>query len=402
MRHKKLHLRLVSLLLVGIVSIYSGAAWMQGAHPSVAASRSLTQLDYTSVAAALSWPAYGQAAVGAEEYGLLDTHGSQTPVPTASTAKIMTAYAVLKVRPLTLGQQTSPILTMKQADVDIYNDFVAKDGSVAAVNSGEQLSEYQALQALLLPSANNIADSLAIWAFGSIANYLSYADELTAELAMPNTHIEDASGFSPQTVSTAQDMVRLSLAAMKDPVFAQIVGQSSAVIPVAGTVHNVNGLLGRDNIVGVKTGNTDEAGGCFVAAANHVVDGKTITVVTAIMAAPNLTRSMLDSVPLLASAKANFTSATVLPKDTTVGTYSPVWSGQRMALKTAQDIRLILWKGSQLKLNVGIDTATAPLGARTNVGTVYISAAGTNAKTAVVTSEPLTEPSLFWRLRHPL
>jgi serine-type D-Ala-D-Ala carboxypeptidase (penicillin-binding protein 5/6) len=402
MRHKKHPLRFVSLLLAGLLLLYSGTAWIKAAHPTVAAAQTLKQLDYTSVASALSWPSYGQAAVGAEGYGLLDKFSSQIPVPTASTAKIMTAYAVLKVKPLTIGQQTSPTLTMTQADVDIYNDFIAKDGSVVAVVSGEQLSEYQALQALMLPSGNNIADSLAIWAFGSVANYLSYADELTAEIGMPNTHIEDASGYSPLTVSTAEDMVHLALAAMKDPVFAQIVGQSTATVPVAGLVHNVNGLLGRDNIIGVKTGNTDEAGGCFVAAANHVVDGKTITLVTAIMAAPNLTRSMLDSLPLLASAKANFASATILPKATTIGTYAPSWTKQKVALQTAEDIKMVLWKGSRLKLDVGIEQATAPLEAHANVGTVFVHTTGVNAKTAIITSVPISSPSVAWRLRHPL
>ncbi|MEO6513846.1 MAG: hypothetical protein ABIR37_04120 [Candidatus Saccharimonadales bacterium] len=401
MRHKKLHLRFASLLMVGVLIGYSGLAWAHGAEQSLTPTRTLTTLASVPAASALSWPSYGQAAVGAEGYGLIDSHNNQVPVPTASTAKIMTAYAVLKAKPLAFGEQTSPVITLTQADVDIFESFLSNDGSVVAVTSGEQLSEYQALQALMLPSANNIADSLAIWAFGSIANYVAYANELAAELNMDNTHIEDASGFSPQTVSTAADLVHLALAAMKDPVFAQIVSQSTAVVPVAGQIHNVNGLLGRDNIIGVKTGNTDEAGGCFVAAATHVVDGKTLTVVTAIMAAPDLVRSMLDSLPLLASTKANFTSVMILPKGTTVGAYAPTWTNQRVLLRTAQDMKMVLWKGSRLTLDTGIKTATAPLPENSKVGTVYVHTTGANVSSAVVTAMPLNAPGLSWRLRHP-
>ncbi len=60
--------------------------------------------------------------------------------PIASVAKVMTAYAVLKQKPLSAGQQ-GPMITITAADVAIYNDYVAKDGSVAKVEQGEQISE---------------------------------------------------------------------------------------------------------------------------------------------------------------------------------------------------------------------------------------------------------------------
>jgi D-alanyl-D-alanine carboxypeptidase (penicillin-binding protein 5/6) len=395
-----LPIRLVSLLTAGVLLSYSLIAWNHGAAQSASPTQTLPKLAATPAANALAWPGFGQSAVGAEGYGLLDTHSTQAGVPTASTAKIMTAYAVLKVKPLTLGQQTSPLITMRQADVDIYNDFYANDGSVVPVTVGEQLSEYQALQALMLPSANNIADSLAIWAFGSTANYLAYANDLVQSLGMTDTHFEDASGFSPQTVSTAQDMVRLTLAAMKDPVFAQIVSQSTATLPVAGTVRNVNGLLGRENIIGVKTGNTDEAGGCFVAAATHTVGDKKLTVVTAVMGAPNLAASMTASLPLLASVKANFASQTLLPKYSTVGYYKPAWAKQPVPLKTSDDVQLLLWKGSHPAIDVGIKNATTPLAAGSKVGTVYVHATGAQASTSVRTSAAVPAPGFGWRLRH--
>lgn len=351
---------------------------------------------------ALAWPSYGEAAVGAEDYGVLATHGPQTPVPTASTAKIMLTLCVLRVKPLEQGQIYKPVLTLTQRDVDIYNKFYLEDGSIAPVRAGEVISEYQALQAVLLPSANNMADSLAIWAFGSTAAYTNYANKYAAELGLTGAHFDDPSGFSPKTVSTAQDLVKLSLAAMKNPVFREIVAQPQAKIPVAGTIYNVNGLLGKHDIIGIKTGNTDEAGGVFVIASTRTINDKELTVVAAVMGGPNLVRAMLDSVPLVQSAKQNFALQTVLPKDATVSTYTAPWSDQAVPLKTTADLALITWKGAPVTSTPTLHTMTAPLDKGATVGSITAKATHGASDTVTVTAaKTITEPSLWWRLTHP-
>jgi D-alanyl-D-alanine carboxypeptidase (penicillin-binding protein 5/6) len=79
-------------------------------------------------------------------------------------------------------------------------------------------------------------------------------------------------------VSTAADQLRIVDRAMRVPVFASIVGTPSATLPVAGTVHNTNTLLGHDGFVGVKTGSTAAAGGCFAFRAVRRIDGKRMTI----------------------------------------------------------------------------------------------------------------------------
>src|SRR3569833_1055721 len=149
---------------------------------------------------ALPWPSYGQAAIGAVGYGLLDSAGATNSMPTASVAKIINALAVLQKKPL-LANQPGPTITLSQADVDRYNLALSEDGSVIAVANGEQLSEHQALEAMILPSANNMAYSLAVWAFGSADNYVAFANNFVKPLGMDHTTVSDASGFAPQTVS---------------------------------------------------------------------------------------------------------------------------------------------------------------------------------------------------------
>ena len=120
-------------------------------------------------------------------------------------------------------------MTITQADVDIYNRYVAQDGSVVPVTVGEKITLYQMLQALMLPSANNIADSMAIWAYGSLQNYSLAANKYVAAHGMNITHIgSDASGLAPDTVGTAHDLVLLGKLAMEHPVLSAIVGQQTA------------------------------------------------------------------------------------------------------------------------------------------------------------------------------
>ena len=131
------------------------------------------------------------------------------------------------------------------------------------IAAGEQLTERQALQALLLPSANNIAAVLARWDAGSTERFVARMNATARSLGMTHTRYTDPSGYDAATVSTAVDQVRIVDRAMRLPVFASIVATPSATLPVAGTVHNTNALLGHDGFVGVKTGSDDAAGGCF-------------------------------------------------------------------------------------------------------------------------------------------
>lgn len=349
----------------------------------------------------LTWPSYGEAAVGAEGYGLLASNGEQKPLPVASTAKIMAALAVLQKKPLKPGEQ-GPTFTIGDADIDFYNQYVAKLGSVVPVNYGEQLSEYQALQALLIPSGNNIAESLANWVFGSVTNYTDYANAYAKQLGLKNTHFADASGFSPATVSTAADLVTLATKAMQDPVFAQIVSQAQADVPVAGTVYNVNSQLGQAGINGIKTGNTDQAGGVYLASATYnLTGGHSVTVITAIVGASDLDTAMHDSLPLLDSARNNFAESTVIKKGQAVGYYNTPW-GTSANIVATTDLEAFGWKGTKVHPDVVFRTLHTPTSKGQSVGTVSIKGRdGKTFSTPAILQQPLTPPSWQWRLLHP-
>lgn len=349
----------------------------------------------------ITWPGNTQAAVGATGYGVLATNGEQKPVPTASVAKVLAALAVLQKRPLKPGEQ-GPTFTVGDQDINFYYQYVAAEGSVVAVNSGEEISEYQALQAMLLPSANNIAKSLVTWVFGSEQNYVTYANAYAKKLGCKQTNITDASGFSPSTVSTASDLVLVGEAALQNPVLAQIVSQTDADIPVAGTVHNVNELLGQNGINGIKTGNTDQAGGVFLASGTYTAAGNhRVTIVSAVVGAPSLRSAMDSSLPLLASSQTNFVETKVIRQQQIVGYYNTPWHTSTNAA-AAFDLTAFGWKGALGKPTLSMEKVRVPAKESQTIGTLTLTdATGHTTSTQVTLQQPVPTPSWQWRLLHP-
>jgi D-alanyl-D-alanine carboxypeptidase (penicillin-binding protein 5/6) len=349
------------------------------------------------------WPDSGQSAAGIVGNATLVTHSSQTPVPTASTAKLITALVVLHERPLTLGKP-GPTLTLTDSDAALYNSYTAQGGSVVPVTTGEQISEYQVLQTMLLPSANNMADSLAIWAFGSLHAYNIAATAYLSELGLSHTHIgTDASGFAPSTTSTAHDLVRLGELAMQNPVLSQIVGQSTASgLPLVNTVKNINWLLGTSHIIGIKTGNTDQAGGVFISASRVIINQQPVTIVTAVAGMPTLSTAMKVTLPLVQSAQANFQPVTVIRAGSILGHYHSPWGSTLSAVAGTQMV-VSTWNGSSLVATVKLNPLPSNAQAGQTVGRLTIpkSAFAGQQSVPVNLSTALAKPSLWWRLLHP-
>ena len=347
----------------------------------------------------LAWPDSGQSAVGALGYGVLDSSGPQSALPTASTAKLITALTVLKKYPLQPGQ-SGPIITLSASDVVIYNKYVAEQGSVARVAAGEQISEYQMLQGMMLPSANNLADSLAIWAFGSLPAYKVAATTEVQSLGLKNTFIgSDASGFLPDTRSSASDLVKIGEFVLNNPVLASIANQSTATLPVAGVVRNVNWLLGEDGIIGLKTGNSNQAGGVYIFAAKYsVAPQHLVTIIGAVQNLPTLQTAMDSAIPLLISAQKNFKLTETVKKDETVGFYDVPWANS-VNIVAQHAITAVSWSGQTSKPKLSLHTISAPLAARTIVGKA--SNLSKTGSTELVLNQPISSPPWWWRIiRH--
>jgi D-alanyl-D-alanine carboxypeptidase (penicillin-binding protein 5/6) len=395
----KVRKALLAAFVVVLAFTLLGYASYARALPLITAQTTLPAIETTDVA--ITWPAQGQASLGVVGQGVMASTSSQTPVPTASTTKIMVAYMVLKKHPLEPGQQ-GPTFTITPSDVADYNAYIAKDGSALRVEAGEQLTQYQALQALLLPSANNIADLLAVWAYGSLPAYFEAANAEAKTLGMTqSTFAGDAGGLSPKTMSTAHDMTLLGQVAMQNAVIKQIVGQKTAILPVVGQVQNTNVLLGRSGIIGTKTGHTDEAGGAYMFAADHTLpNGKVITAVGTIMGSPNLPTAMGGAIPLLNSFYQGFSEVTVVKQGQQVAEYSVPWA-DKVPATAAQNLSVMGWRATKPTVSVATEAIKAPQAAGAEVGKVTANTPFGEASVPIALSQPIAEPTWMWRVtRH--
>src|SRR5690242_5447964 len=244
--------------------------------------------------AALSWPAEGASAAAISGTGVIYGPGATRPAPIASVAKVMTAYVILHDHPLT-ADGSGPGLTVQPQEAAAYPAQVRDGDSLVPVVAGERLSERQALEALLLPSADNMAWILARWDAGSQAAFVARMNATARRLGMTGTSYTDPSGLDASTTSTAADQVRLGMAAMRVPVLATIAAMSTAVVPVAGLVRNYNTLLGQDGIAGLKTGSTQAAGGCVLIAAWHNASGHRTLIVAAVLGQHGTAQTILPN-----------------------------------------------------------------------------------------------------------
>ncbi len=185
----------------------------------------------------LPWPARGSAAVGVSGLGFLASSSNAQAIPAASVTKVMTALVILADKPLK-SNESGPTVTLTEADVQSYQADLAGGQSVVKVEAGEQLSELQLLQGMLIPSANNYAESAARWDAGSLGAFVARMNDRASKLKLAHTKFADVSGASPASVSTPADLLALGMEAMRDPVFAGIVAAPQADLPVAGTVYN--------------------------------------------------------------------------------------------------------------------------------------------------------------------
>ncbi len=396
--------RILAILVIVLLAIAYVVVQFVRPLPSVTATASAPSASMPGAPTSLAWPSQGESAIGIEGEGLLSTAGAQTPTPLASVTKLMTAYLVLHDHPLG-ATASGPTITITPADVTTYQQDLHAGDSVVAVQAGERLSELQALEALLIPSGDNIATLLAEWDAGSEAAFVARMNAAAAKLGLSGTHYADASGVASGTDSTAASQVKLAMVDMSMPAFRAIVDMAQVTLPVAGLQYNVDKLLGTDGIVGVKTGFTTAAGGCFVFAANTKVGGKAVTVVGAVLrqfgtaAQPSALTEVFDaSTALVKSADHALVQATVVHTGEALGHLDAPWTAM-VALEATRAVTLTGLPGEKVTIRVVLpDEVHAPLALGHPLGSAVVEAGDERVTVPLVTSAALPSASLSWRL----
>lgn len=348
----------------------------------------------------LPWPAQGEATVAVAGVGGIGPYGGTAAIPVASLTKVMTALVVLHDHPLAPGAQ-GPSILITPADVASYRADLAQQDSVAAVSAGETLSERQALEALLIPSADNVANILARWDAGSMGAFVAKMNAMAHSLGLRHTHYADASGLSARSASDAADQLRLARLAMANRVFAHIVSMPQVTLPVAGTVYNYNYELGRHGIVGVKTGSDGPAGGCYVFAAQAKLAGARRTIYGSVLGqhqGPSILAQAIGAgLSLLHATKAAVAKHQILAAGSVVGYVRPPW-GPPVPVRTTSAVDLAGWGGLPAKLVAKVSPLAPAQRAGKRIGTLRVTVGSQVATVPLSLAAPLAPPTLTWRL----
>ena len=324
---------LLVLLLVAAVAITT--AVLIAPTPAVAATpveRSSARLPVP----AIDWPeearaaAYGVVGIdGAPDHS--EAWGSEDAHPMASVTKLVTVLIVLDAHPIEDGGRGATI-TLGAADVAAQGRALAQNAPIAPVYSGMQVTQRDLIEWALVDSAGNAIWSLASWAFGGMDGFDAASAEWAQRHGLDQTALEDPAGLDAGSVSSADDLVRIALMAVENPVVLSTIQLESVRIPGIGTAPNTNRILGQHGIDGGKTGTLKVWGrNLFVTAFREVegVERRVVGIVMGTIAADETDAAMIG---MLESVWLNFAARTLLDEGTVVAEYRAPWGASTEAV----------------------------------------------------------------------
>ena len=184
------------------------------------------------------------------------------------------------------------------------------------------------------------------------------------------------------------------------PAFGPIAAMPQVTLPMAGTVYNLDFDLGRDGIVGIKTGASAAAGGCFLFAARQNVAGQTLTIIGVVLgqrATPE-TGAAVDGADQL--VKATFAAAAPLVPIAgrlTVGRVTTAW-GASVPLSATTSSTVVAWPAMAVPAQVRMRRIPSSFGAGAQLGVLQVSVDGRRLQVPIRASVAMGGPSVIWRL----
>ncbi|WP_281886666.1 D-alanyl-D-alanine carboxypeptidase family protein [Agromyces rhizosphaerae] len=395
------------IVVFGALALFVAAVTTGGVYTANALNAEVPEVAATvevpdvaaAPAAELDAPDVGAYAIGElDDDGLLAASDADESVPIASITKVVTALVVLDAKPLGADEQ-GPDIAYTAADVQIYWQTIAENGSNAPVFQGSTLSERQSLEAVMLPSANNYAKSLAIWAYGSEQAYLDAARAWLDANGLHDTVVVDTSGLSPESRSTPSDLVQLGRLALRHPALASIVAQESAVLPSVGVVENTNELLGTHGVDGIKTGTTVEAGACLLFSGDYEVGSRTVTLVGVALGADTHPELNAEIAGLLDTTAAGFHEIDVIDAGDEFAGYATAW-GDTAVARAAGEASVLVW--SDTPITIEVDARPLALAVDgTDAGSITVRAGDEVVEVPLALDGTLEDPGTWWRLSNP-
>ncbi|KZC94767.1 MULTISPECIES: D-alanyl-D-alanine carboxypeptidase family protein [Clavibacter] len=395
--------RLLVLTGVAAALLVSGGVYVPvslTADPPAAVAQVEAPDPIVNVLTPEAWPGAGVSAVGAVGFdGVLATD-DPAPVshPMASITKIVTALVVLQAKPLAPGED-GPQVTFTAEDEALRAEILKQDGTVEPAVPGTSLAQRHLLEGALLASANNYAASLGVWAYGSNDAFVAAANAWLAEHGLTGTHVADAMGLSPETVSTTPDLVRIGEMALADPVLSGIVNQRSADLPGVGTIQNRNMLASVPGFRGIKTGTLEQAGKCLLWAVDTQVGDRDVTFVGVTLGARDHAELARQVLALLPTVTANMHVVQVATAGEPFADYATPWGATAQAVAT-EDETLLVWGDTPVTTTVAARGASEG-DAGDPVGTATVTAGAQSVQVPLALDRAIAGPDGWWRLGNP-
>ena len=249
-------------VLIGLLLISAGIGT-----PSIAAAKSVTAQS-VQVRTAIAphrfppWrvaPAHGILLKELNSGRVLYEYDAGKRMSPASLTKIMSALVILE------RGQLDDLVTISPNAARAHKTHLR-------VKAGQVFRLEDLLKAMLIMSANDACLAAVEHVGGDEAQFVTLMNDKAAALGLADTHFSNGCGFdNPDHYSTAEDLATLSVIALDQPIFRQLVREERAIItPISGhrayVLHNTNRLLGRiPGVEGIKTGFTSKAGRCLIA-----------------------------------------------------------------------------------------------------------------------------------------
>ena len=391
-------------ILAGTVVILGlgvyGPATLLGPLPAASATR--VALEESAAAVPPVLPASGSSAVAESAAAPLATAGGLEAVPMAGITKTITALVVLDRHPVAEGG-TGATVPITSADYLSYIDYKESGTRTVSVFTADAWTEREMLQAMLLGSSNNHADTLARWAYGSVENYVAAANAWLSEEGLSDTTVVDATGLSDQSVGTAADLARLSALALGTPAIAEVLADPVTGLPSRRGITNTTTYLPDSGITGISRSYTDAAGICLLFALDVVPEGATepFRVYGAFLNQPDWNALESGVLALVESAKAGVSPLPVIAEGTPVIEFTTLWGQTAVGVAGLSPDR-VRWGQITPEVTVDADPVTTA-GAGTKVGTIHVDDnSGEERAISLKLGSSLHDPGVFWRLSHPV
>jgi D-alanyl-D-alanine carboxypeptidase (penicillin-binding protein 5/6) len=282
--------------------------------------------------------------------------------PIASATKLMTALVALDELPLERELRAVP-----------YDPAPAE--SRIDLRTGERMSVADLLRALLLESANDAAETLAVRSAGSVGRFVRLMNERAAELGLTHTRFANPVGLdAPGAGSTALDLSRLARRVLVNDFLAATVDMPRARLLTGARpriVANRNRLVSKVGWVdGVKTGHTAGAGFVLVGSASR----RGAQVVSVVLGAPSEAARDNDTLGLLRYGLRQYRRARPVRNGATLATASvEYFGGRKVDLVPRRPLSVTVRRGQRLHTVVRVPgQVSGPLPAGARVGSVTV------------------------------